>query len=229
MTGAVLETASLSAGYDGLTAVRDVSLSVQPGEVVALMGPNGAGKTTTLLVIAGELERTSGEVFLFGAPARGRLHVRARAGLGYLAEGRSILRQLTVEENISLCSGSLDDALAVAPELERLLQRKAGLLSGGEQQMLALAMALGSKRLSLLLTDELSLGLSPLMAARMLRTVRAAADKGVGALVVEQQAERALEVCDRGYVMRHGMVEVAGTADELRSRRRDISDAYFAL
>src|SRR5713226_347304 len=156
MTGAVLEAVSVSAGYDGLTAVRDVSLSVQPGEVVALMGPNGAGKTTMLLVIAGELQTTSGEVFLFGSSARGRLHVRARAGLGYLAEGRSILRQLTVEENVSLCSGGVEGALAVAPELERLLQRKAGLLSGGEQQILALAMALGSTRLALLLTDELS-------------------------------------------------------------------------
>jgi branched-chain amino acid transport system ATP-binding protein len=220
-----LEVTELVAGYKGIPAVRGVDLSVAAGEVVALLGANGAGKTTTLLAIAGELPVMGGTVLFGGTPFTGPLHKRAQAGLGFVTETRSIFRQLTVEENLALGRGDASRAYELAPELRGMRDRKAGLLSGGEQQILTLARALAGQP-KLLLADELSLGLAPLVAQRMLDVARAAADEGVAVLLVEQHAARALTVADRAYVLQRGAVSLSGTRAELAARLPEVMAAY---
>jgi len=221
----MLEVEGLVAGYGGIAAVRGVDLSVAAGEVVALLGANGAGKTTTLLALAGEIPTLQGSVRFDGSPFCGPLHRRARAGLGFVTEERSIFRQMTVDENLALGRGDREAAYRLAPELEPLRHRKAGLLSGGEQQILTLARALAGEP-RLLLADELSLGLAPMVADRMLTFARRAADAGVAVLLVEQSAVRALGVADRAYVLRRGKVVLAGTSQELRDRLPEVMAAY---
>lgn len=221
----LLEVDQLLAGYHGTAAVRGVNLTVGAGEVVALLGANGAGKTTTLLAIAGEVTQWSGRITFAGSPLTGPLHKRARAGLSLVTEERSVFRQLTVEENIALGRGDPSRVYELAPELCELRHRKAGLLSGGEQQILTLARALAGEP-RVLLADELTLGLAPLVAVRMLELARHAADSGVAVLLVEQSAMRALDVADRAYVLRRGRVVIDGTAGELRQRMREVTAAY---
>jgi len=228
MTGEVtplLEARSLVAGYGDLAAVRGVDIRVCPGEVIALFGPNGAGKTTTLLTLAGELPPLGGEVRWLGAPTRAPLHHRVRQGMAFVPEERSVVAGLTTRENLQLGRGGVAAALAVFPELEPLLPRRAGLLSGGEQQMLTLARSLAI-RPRLLLADELSLGLAPLIVKRLLETIRSAADElGVGVLIVEQQARRALTVADRWYLLRSGEIAATGDRDSDWSQ---VEQAYLA-
>jgi branched-chain amino acid transport system ATP-binding protein len=208
----VLELDGLTAGYGDLAAVRDVCLRVHPGEVVTLFGPNGAGKTTTLLGAVGVLPRMRGVVRWRGEVTRKPLHHLARNGLAFVPEERSIISGLTARDNLRLGRGSVDAALKHFPELEEVLGRKAGLLSGGQQQMLTLARALASEPTALLI-DELSLGLAPLIVERLLSAVRAAADESqVAVLLVEQQARRALSVADRWYLLNNGVVVTEGTA-----------------
>jgi len=222
----LLVTRGLSAGYGDLAAVRDLDLEVRPGEIVALLGPNGAGKTTTLLTIAGELRPLAGDVECLGARRHAPLHTRVRRGLGFVSEERAVFTSLSTGSNLRLGGGPSEDAIALFPELEPLMRRRAGLLSGGEQQMLTLGRALAAQP-RLLLVDELSLGLAPLVVRRLLLAVRAAADQGVGVLLVEQHATEALSIADHVVVLRRGRVALSGTAAELRGRVGDIESTYL--
>jgi branched-chain amino acid transport system ATP-binding protein len=228
----VLDVNALHAGYDGAAVVRNLDLTVEEGEVVALLGPNGAGKTTTLMTIAGLLPPISGRVDVLGTPVRGtRAHRIARRGLAFVPEDRSLFFGLTVRENLRL--GSRRGRVSVAgviewfPELEPLMDRKAGLLSGGEQQMLTMARALAS-RPRLLMVDELSLGLAPIIVERLLPVVRRIADEsGCGVLIVEQHVDLALEVADRATVLVHGDVVLSGRGDELVRDRQLLASGYL--
>ena len=209
----VLELEHLTTGYGDLPVVRDVSLCVRPGEVVALFGPNGAGKTTTLLGAVGVLPRMSGQVRWRGEPTRKPLHRLARDGLAFVPEERSVISGLSARDNLRLGGGSVQAAVAEFPELAEHLGRKAGLLSGGQQQMLRLAHALASAPTALLV-DEASLGLAPLIVQRLLQALRGAADRtGLAVLLVEQQARRALSVADRWYLLNKGTVVAEGSTE----------------
>lgn len=223
----LVELAGVSSGYTNVPVLRDVDLRVEPGEVVGLLGANGAGKTTTLLTLAGELKATQGEVRWLGTPSKAPLFKLAREGLGYLTEERAVFSSLTTAENIRVGGCDVADVLEVFPELEPRLPVKAGMLSGGEQQMLALGRILARKP-KLLLADELSQGLAPLIVRRLLDAVRAAADGGMGVLLVEQHVSLALAISDRAYLMQRGRIALAGSADELKLRQREIQDLYLA-
>jgi branched-chain amino acid transport system ATP-binding protein len=224
----LLRTRDLSAGYNSVPVAHGLNLTVGEGEVVALMGPNGAGKTTTLMTLAGELPLIEGEVELNGEVTTAPLHRRAKRGLSFVTEERAIFRSMSTIDNLRVAGVPVDEALSLFPELGERLKVSAGLLSGGEQQMLALARSLGRKP-KLLLADELSLGLAPLAVERLLEAVRAAADRdGVGVLLVEQHLASALAVADRAYVMRRGRIELEGTAADLRERMDEIEDTYLS-
>jgi branched-chain amino acid transport system ATP-binding protein len=224
----ILEAKALSVGYGRVPVVRNVNLQVRPGEVVVLLGANGVGKTTTLRCLAGILPPSSGEVRLEGERTREPLHKRARRGLGFVSDERSVIMGLTVAENIRLGGVSRDSVFQRFPVLEPRAQTKAGLLSGGEQQMLTLARLLARKP-DIVLADEVSLGLAPLIVDQLLRAIRAAADGGMAALIVEQHVRQALEFADRVYVMQRGEVVFGGTADECLSRLDEIERTYLGV
>ena len=223
---AVLEAAGLRAGYGDVEIVRDLDLHVDEGEVVALLGPNGAGKTTTISTLSGELRGLGGEVRFFGERTTAPLHMRARQGLGVVSQERAVLMQLSVRENLRISRCNVDRAVELFPELEPHLGRRVGLLSGGQQQMLALARSL-ARQCRLLLVDELSLGLAPLIVDRLLKTVREAANTGTAVLLVEQHIHKALSVADRVLVMTRGSIALEGSARELGDHLDDIQDAYL--
>ncbi|WP_405957885.1 ABC transporter ATP-binding protein [Streptomyces phaeochromogenes] len=222
----LIEARALSAGYGTVPVLRDLDIEVRPGEVVALLGPNGAGKSTTLRVLSGELAPMSGEVRWLGGAGQAPLHRRARQGLAYVGE-RAVFTRLDTADNLRVGRVTTDQALALFPELEKRLRTGAGMLSGGEQQMLSLARAL-CRTPKLLLADELSLGLAPLVVDRLLRAVREAADHGLGALLVEQHVRKVLDIADRVYVLRRGRIVMTGTPKELRANLDEIESSYLA-
>lgn len=228
VTQPVIEARGLAAGYRGHAVVRDVDLRVERGEVVALIGPNGVGKTTTLLTLSGELPPIAGDVVWRGQPTRAPLHKRARQGLALVTEDRSVFMELSTADNLRLGRVPHARAVALFPQLEALMKRRAGLLSGGEQQMLAVARAL-AREPKLLLVDELSLGLAPVIVRRLLRAVRqAASDRGIGVLLVEQHVPRALSVAERVYVMQRGRIAFEGTPEDIEKRLGQLTDLYLA-
>lgn len=240
MTPPALELRGLVAGHDGVPVVHEVDLTVSAGEVVVLLGANGAGKSTTLLTVSGLLPVLDGEVRMsgevVGAPGRrrslGRAAALARSGLVHVPEDRGLFPDLTVAEHLRLTRRAPDapaegDVLARFPALERLRGRRAGLLSGGEQQMLTLARAFlaGPK---VLLVDELSLGLAPLVVESLLPLLREVADdRGVAVLVVEQHVRLALEVADRAALLQRGRIILEGTTTDLADRLQAIEAGYL--
>jgi branched-chain amino acid transport system ATP-binding protein len=216
----VLKVDDVSAGYAGAEVIRKIGITVGTGEVVALFGPNGAGKTTTLRVISGVIRPSRGTVSYFGADlTKQSPTLRARAGIAHVPEGRGIFYGLTVAEHFRLGyrGEHIDPAVVYEyfPALEPLKDRRAGLLSGGEQQMLAVGRALG-RRPKLLLLDELSLGLAPLLVERLLPVVRTyARDSGCAVLLVEQHVQLATEIADRCYVLSHGDIALHETGERL--------------
>jgi branched-chain amino acid transport system ATP-binding protein len=224
-----LAAEGMSAGYGPQPVIHDVDLAIYPGEVVGLVGANGAGKTTTLLTLAGELPPLAGRVMIDGTPTTAPLHRRARQGLTFVTEEKSVFMGLTTRDNLRVAEVEIDAALTLFPELEKLLGVRAGLLSGGEQQMLTLARAL-SRQPQVLLADELSMGLAPLVVKRLLdAVVRTAKEQGTAVLLVEQHVRKALEYCDRAYVMHRGHIELSGTAGELLDQIADIENHYLAV
>jgi branched-chain amino acid transport system ATP-binding protein len=225
--GPAIEARGLSAGYGPQPVVHDLQLEVRPGEVVALLGPNGAGKTTTLLALAGELPLLAGHVAINGHVTTAPLYKRAQQGLVFVTEEKSVFMALTTRDNLKVADVALDDALALFPELERRLDVRGGLLSGGEQQMLSLARGL-CRGPQVLLADELSMGLAPMVVTRLLQAVRDAADNhGAAVLLVEQHVRQALRYADRAYILRRGRIDLSGTAAELSGRLSEIEDSYL--
>jgi ABC-type branched-subunit amino acid transport system ATPase component len=227
-----LEIDNLTAGYDRAAVVRDLSLTVAAGEVVALLGANGAGKTTTLRAISGLLPPMGGRILLEGTDLAGvSATARVRRGIVHVPHDRGIFFGLTVAEHFRLDGVIQADEQAAAfehfPVLDKLRNRRAGLLSGGEQQMLALARALARKP-KLLLLDELSLGLAPIIVERLLPVVRDfAARTDTAVLLVEQHVHLALEIADRGYVLSHGELVARDTAERLREDSALLATSYL--
>ena len=243
---ALLQLQHLQVSYGGIRAVRDVSLQVAEGELVALIGANGAGKSSTLKAVAGLLapaalgRDTASAVLLNGEPVAGLpAHVLAARGLALVPEGRGVFGQLTVEENLAMgaylrsadatqreaIAADLDDIYRRFPRLLERARQSAGTLSGGEQQMLAMGRALMA-RPRLLLLDEPSMGLSPKVAQQILELVQSVVASGVTVLLVEQNAHAALAIARRAYVMESGQITLSGDARELAANPR-VQAAYL--
>jgi branched-chain amino acid transport system ATP-binding protein len=226
----LLEVRRLAAGRNGVAVVRDLDLTVAAGEVVALLGPNGAGKTTVLETLSGVLPALGGTVTIDGRKVVA-VQQAAALGISYLREGRGLFSLLSVRENLCLRTRNrraVDALLPEYPVLEGLADRRVGLLSGGEQQILALACAL-SVQPRLLLIDEMTMGLAPVVVNQVLARVRQAAEDGVAVVFVEQHVQAALSLADRGVVLRHGEVVLRGRSQELLDRRGELHDSYFDL
>jgi len=221
----LLEVKELKVSYGGISAVKGIDLRVAQGELVTLIGANGAGKTTTLKALAGLLRPAAGRILYNGIDITARPAFElVRLGLALVPEGRGVFERLTVEENLAMGAYSRRDRAGIAADFNRvygLLPRLAercrqpgGTLSGGEQQMLAIGRALMS-RPRMLLLDEPSMGLAPLIVQTIFETIRAIAAEGVTLLLVEQNAKLALETCHRGYVMESGLIALADDASRL--------------
>ena len=232
----LLALQQLQVSYGGIRAVKGIDLEVGAGELVCLIGANGAGKTTTLKAITGLVRPGGGRIVYDGVDISGqRVHEIARRGLAMVPEGRGVFAQLTIQENLSMGAYSRTDRASVQSDVDRvftlfprLKERRAqtaGTLSGGEQQMLAMARALMS-RPRLLLLDEPSMGLAPLMVERIFEVVRQIAAEGVTLLLVEQNARLALETSHRGYVLDGGLVTIAGESRALLGDPR-VREAYL--
>lgn len=230
-TAPALELRDVTAGYGRFTALRDVNLTVAPGSVSALLGPNGAGKTTLLGVAAGLLRPTCGQVLLGGTDVTGwaPFH-RARRGLCLIPEGRGVFPNLTVRENLRLqvprwsVEQSFEPALDAFPELKRRLNQRAGTMSGGQQQMLALSRCFLTKP-ELVLLDEVSMGLAPRVIDEIFAALETLRASGVSLLLVEQYVSRALQAADRVQLMVHGTIAFSGSAREISET--ELMGKYF--
>ncbi len=231
-TEPVLRIDSLSAGYDAAAVVRCLDLHVGAGEVVALLGPNGAGKTTTLRAISGIVRPMAGSISIDGSDiAKLSPAARARLGIAHVPEGRGVFFGLTVAEHFRLGHRSeqldADSAYEYFPALAQLKDRRVGLMSGGEQQMLALGRAL-ARRPRVMLLDEMSLGLAPIIVERLLPVVADyARESGCAVLLVEQHIHVALSVADRGYVLAHGELVMHESAEVLGADHDLILSSYL--
>ena len=221
----MLAVRGLKVAYGGINAVKGIDFTVNAGEMVTLIGANGAGKTTTLKALTGLVRPAGGRVHYNGDDVTAMpSHRLVRLGIALVPEGRGVFARLTVAENLDIGAYSRNDKPAIRADLEhvhalfpRLAERRrqaAGTLSGGEQQMLAIGRALMS-RPKLLLLDEPSMGLAPLLVQKIFETIRAIAAAGVTILLVEQNAKLALEICNRGYVMESGEITLHDNAPAL--------------
>ena len=225
-----LEIIDVGAGYGHIDVLHDVSISVPPGEIVCLLGPNGAGKTTLLLGCIGQLPLRCGQVLIDGQPVSSKHpNKAAQLGIAFVPDNRGLFLQLSVAENLRLVHpwrSSMSDVAELFPALPPLMSRRVGLLSGGEQQMVALAKAV-LFRPKVLLIDEMSHGLAPLVAEKLLNMVKELAQRhNTAVLLVEQTVEMALAVSDRALVMRHGHIVMEGTASEVHANR-DVLESHY--
>ncbi|HOK06010.1 MAG TPA: ABC transporter ATP-binding protein [Syntrophales bacterium] len=238
MTEAILRVEGLCAGYDGIPVISDIDLQVMPGEIVAVVGANGAGKTTLLRTIAGLNRPLSGIVSFSGTPiSHLKAHRVLKLGISCVPEGRRLFGKLSVEKNLTLGAYTvespaevrrrLDEVMAVFPVLRERANQTAETLSGGEQQMLALARGLMS-RPKLLMLDEMSLGLMPTAVEKMMETVTAVNRAGTTVLLVEQMVQEALEIAHRGYVIQNGRIVQSGTSAELLESE-EVRKAYLGM
>lgn len=225
MADVLLKVQGLKVSYGGIEAVKGVDFEVREGELVSLIGSNGAGKTTTMKAITGTLSLAGGDIQYLGRSIRGQgAWDLVREGLAMVPEGRGVFTRMTITENLQMGAYIRKDAPAIAQDMEkvfttfpRLKERRdqlAGTLSGGEQQMLAMGRALMS-RPRVLLLDEPSMGLSPIMVDKIFEVVRDVHAQGVTVLLVEQNASRALQIADRGYVMESGLITLSGDARKM--------------
>jgi branched-chain amino acid transport system ATP-binding protein len=231
----MLEVRDLLVSYGEIRAVKGISLSVAAGEIVALLGGNGAGKTTTLKTVSGLLAPRSGEILLDGESLRGMPpHLIVRKGIAHVPEGRHVFNRLTVYENLEMGAYARSDAgvaadrdrvFALFPRLWERRRQRAGTLSGGEQQMLAIGRALMANP-RLLLLDEPSMGLAPVLVEQIFETVQSINRQGTTVLLVEQNAALALEVATRAYVLETGTIVLSGAAADL-VRHEDVRRAYL--
>ena len=235
----LLEVANLHIAYGELEVVRGISFTVEHGEIIAILGSNGAGKTTTLTTLAGLRAPAQGRILLEGRNIAGRpAYDIANLGLALVPEGRQLFPEHTVRENLELggylrlrqgrgdeFAQSLDDVVQLFPRIGERLNQPAGLLSGGEQQMVAIARALVS-RPQLLLLDEPSLGLAPIVVRQIFEAFTKLRARGLTILIVEQMARLGLEICDRAHVLENGRITISGTSQELSANPR-VMDAYL--
>ncbi len=236
MTEAVLQVSGLKVAYGGIQAVKGIDLEVRAGELVALIGANGAGKTTTLKAITGTLQPSAGQIAFFGKPIKGQgSYQLVGQGLAMVPEGRGVFARMTILENLLMGAYTRNDKDGIQSDIERQFEtfprlkeraeQLAGTMSGGEQQMLAMARALMS-RPKLLLLDEPSMGLSPIMVAKVFEVIRTVSGQGTTLLLVEQNARLALEAADRAYVMDSGLITMTGEARQMLTDPR-VRAAYL--
>ncbi|HET6998569.1 MAG TPA: ABC transporter ATP-binding protein [Solirubrobacterales bacterium] len=235
--GAILSLRGVTAKYGATTAIRDISLDVMPGEIVTILGANGAGKTTCLNAVMGLVPPAQGHVFFAGEDIVGRSPESIVGhGIALSPEGRRVFGKLTVEENLRIGAGlkgqskvaeRLVEVIELFPVLERKRGDFAGLLSGGEQQMLAIGRALMSGP-RLLLLDEPSLGLAPIVVSTVFELIERLRERGITIVLVEQNVDRALKIANRGYVLGTGRIQLSGDAHELREGSA-VEEAYLGL
>jgi branched-chain amino acid transport system ATP-binding protein len=227
MSEVLLKISGLKVAYGGIEAVKGVDFEVRQGELVTLIGSNGAGKTTTMKAITGSLPMNFGDIEYLGQSIRGKgAWDLVRQGLAMVPEGRGVFTRMSITENLLMgahirndkaaIDADMDKVFATFPRLKERRDQLAGTLSGGEQQMLAMGRALMS-RPKVLLLDEPSMGLSPIMVDKIFEVVREVYAQGVTVLLVEQNASRALEIADRGYVMESGLITMSGDARQMLS------------
>ncbi len=236
MTSPLLKVESLEVAYGGIRAVKGISFEVQERELVCLIGANGAGKSTTLKALSGLVAPKSGQVIYAGENIAGQpAHKIAKAGLRLVPEGRGVFPVLTIEENLAMGAYIRTDHAQIALDIERMFslfprlkerrKQTAGTLSGGEQQMLAIGRALMGQP-KLLLLDEPSMGLAPMMVAKIFEVVQQVSKDGVTVLLIEQNAKLALEISDRGYVMESGLITLQDKSAALLSNPK-VREAYL--
>ena len=234
--GATLRVSELDVPRGDRPVLRGVSIDIPPGQITTLLGPNGAGKSTLVLTIGGMLKSTAGSIHIGDVDLTGAKPDKIRgAGVAVVPEGRRLLPNLTVEDNLKVATYTLPGseaeagvahALALFPELERRFGTTARSLSGGEQQMVVLAQALASKP-SVMIVDELSLGLAPVVVKRLMPVMEQIADTGTGVLLIEQFAHVALALATNAYVIEGGEIQYSGTAAELRDNPDMLHSAYL--